>query len=279
MPIADNEISFRVPRTNERRPDPRYTTNLVISNDAQSWYDGAAGRVDATLLAAGCGSRPATPGACRRTPPRRRPSSAPGDSNQLGPDSKYARGYARFHTPHRFTFNGSYRLPFWRDRPGRGGCGARRLDRVGDRAAGAWHAVHDQRHRARFELRRLLGSQADPARRVDSRRDGRRSRDTSTPTLARDKFRTAQFGEIADLIARNTFFGDGQATADLGLYKTFRLVTGHSVTVRFEAFNAFNKVQYGFPTADLSNVNFGRILGGAASYAPRSLQLGVRCKF
>src|SRR5206468_3735098 len=40
VPIADNEISFRVPRTNERRPDPRYTTNLLISNDAQAWYDG-----------------------------------------------------------------------------------------------------------------------------------------------------------------------------------------------------------------------------------------------
>ncbi|MGH9203958.1 MAG: hypothetical protein ACRD2A_22250, partial [Vicinamibacterales bacterium] len=39
VPIADNEISFRVPRTNERRPDPLYTTNLVVSNDAESWYD------------------------------------------------------------------------------------------------------------------------------------------------------------------------------------------------------------------------------------------------
>jgi len=40
VPIADNEISLRVPRTNERRPDPRYTSNLMVSNDAESWYDG-----------------------------------------------------------------------------------------------------------------------------------------------------------------------------------------------------------------------------------------------
>ena len=40
VPIADNEISVRVPRTNERRPDPLYTTNLLISNDAEAWYDG-----------------------------------------------------------------------------------------------------------------------------------------------------------------------------------------------------------------------------------------------
>ena len=29
---------------------------------------------------------------------------------------RYARGYSRFHTPHRFSFNGSYLLPVWRDR-------------------------------------------------------------------------------------------------------------------------------------------------------------------
>ena len=40
VPIADNEISLRVPRTNERRPNPLYTTNLLISNDAEAWYDG-----------------------------------------------------------------------------------------------------------------------------------------------------------------------------------------------------------------------------------------------
>ena len=40
VPIADNEISQRVPRTNERRPDPRYGTNLTVSNGAESWYDG-----------------------------------------------------------------------------------------------------------------------------------------------------------------------------------------------------------------------------------------------
>ena len=40
VPLADNEISARVPRTNERRPDPRYGTNLLISNGAESWYDG-----------------------------------------------------------------------------------------------------------------------------------------------------------------------------------------------------------------------------------------------
>ncbi|HEX9368890.1 MAG TPA: carboxypeptidase regulatory-like domain-containing protein, partial [Vicinamibacterales bacterium] len=40
VPIADTEISARVPRTNERRPNPLYTSNLLISNGAESWYHG-----------------------------------------------------------------------------------------------------------------------------------------------------------------------------------------------------------------------------------------------
>ena len=39
VPIAPNEISRRVPRYNERRPDPRYTQNLRISNDNYSNYN------------------------------------------------------------------------------------------------------------------------------------------------------------------------------------------------------------------------------------------------
>src|SRR5207244_3537514 len=35
-----------------------------------------------------------------------------GDSNQNGPDERFAKGFSRFHTPHRVTLNGSYRLPF-----------------------------------------------------------------------------------------------------------------------------------------------------------------------
>ena len=36
-----------------------------------------------------------------------------GDTNQNGPNAQFAKGLSRFHTPHRFTLNGSYRLPFF----------------------------------------------------------------------------------------------------------------------------------------------------------------------
>jgi hypothetical protein len=40
-----------------------------------------------------------------------------------------------------------------------------------------------------------------------------------------------------------------------------------------------NYVQYGFPTTDISNVNFGRILGTNGLYIPRTVQINLRFRF
>src|SRR5215207_3766251 len=40
VPIGALEYSARVPRTDERRPDGRFTTNLFVSNAAWSYYHG-----------------------------------------------------------------------------------------------------------------------------------------------------------------------------------------------------------------------------------------------
>lgn len=277
VPIADNEISFRVPRTNERRLDPRYTTNLVISNDSQSWYDGlqlewtrrfAQGlwfQVNYTLSSSEDTTSEAT-------------FVGAGDSNQLGPDKRFRRGYSRFHTPRRFTFNGSYRLPFWRDRTDVAGTllGGWTLSGLVRLANGTPFTVTDTARDLNFdgfaENRPILLDPSILGRTIDDPA-------SSTSILSRDKFRSAQFGENDQIIGRNTFFADGQSTVDLGLFKTFRLAWGHALTIRFEAYNAFNDVQYGFPTADITNVSFGRILGGATQYAPRTLQVGIQYKF
>jgi outer membrane receptor protein involved in Fe transport len=277
VPIADNEISLRVPRTNERRPDPRYTTNLVISNDAQTWYDGL--QIEwVRRLSAGLSFQTSYTYSVSEDTTSELTFVGAGDSNVLGPDKRFSRGYSRFHTPHRFTFNGSYRLPFLTDRTDLLGslAGGWTLSAILRLAHGTPFTVTDTARDLNFdgfaENRpvlldpSILGSVVgDPA--------------TSTQILARDKFRTAQFGEGDQVVGRNTFFGDGQATVDLGLYKTFRMPWRHNFTVRFEAYNAFNSVQYGFPTADITNVNFGRVLTGATQYAPRTLQLGLQYKF
>jgi hypothetical protein len=54
---------------------------------------------------------------------------------------------------------------------------------------------------------------------------------------------------------------------------------GQRVALRMDLFNAFNHVQYGFPTADLASANFGRIVGTAVQYSPRVVQLSVRYQY
>jgi outer membrane receptor protein involved in Fe transport len=277
VPIADNEISLRVPRTNERRPDPRYGTNLVVSNDAQTWYDGI--QIEwVRRLAGGLSFQTSYTYSVSEDTTSELTSFGAGDSNVLGPDKRFARGYSRFHTPHRYVFNGSYRLPFLLNRTdvvgsGAGGWTVSAIVRL---AHGTPFTVTDTARDLNFdgyaENRPIL---LDPS--ILGRVVG--DPDTSTQILARDKFRPAQFGEGDLVVGRNTFFSDGQATVDLGLYKTFRVPWQHTFTVRFEAYNAFNSVQYGLPTADISNTNFGRVLTGATQYAPRTLQLGLQYKF
>lgn len=277
VPIADHEISFRVPRTNERRPDPRYTTNLVVSNQAESWYDGL--QVEWTRrFSRGLWFQASYTRSQAEDTTSEATAVGAGDSNQLGPDAKYARGYSRFHTPHRFTFNGSYRLPFWRERRDLvgillGGWTASAVVRL---AHGTPFTVSDTARDLNFDG----FSEARPIL-LDSSILGATVSDPSSSTsiLAAPKFRSAQYGETTGIIGRNTFFADGVRTTDLALIKAFQVARGHAVTIRLEAYNAFNRVQYGFPTADLSNANFGRLLTGATTYAPRSLQLGLQYKF
>lgn len=277
VPIGDHEISFRIPRTNERRPDPRYTTNLLVSNDALSWYDGL--QVEwIRRLSAGLWFQTSYTYSVSEDTTSEVTAVGAGDSNQLGPDIRFSRGYARFHTPHRYTFNGSYRLPFWQDRTDLAGAivGGWTLSGILRLAHGTPFTVTDTARDLNFdgfaENRPILLDTSILGSRITEP-------DTSTTILSRDKFRAAQFGEGGLVVGRNTFFGDGQATVDLGLYKTFRLPWRHTFTTRLEAYNAFNSVQYGFPTADISNANFGRLLTGATTYAPRTLQLGMQYKF
>ena len=74
-------------------------------------------------------------------------------------------------------------------------------------------------------------------------------------------------------LGRNTFVGPGYANVDLGLAKDFRLTERVVTTFRFEAFNAFNRVNLNVPTASQTSGNFMRI---TSAYDPRILQFALR---
>jgi hypothetical protein len=278
VPIADNEISQRVPRNNERRPDPRYLTNLLIGNGAESWYDGLqlewvkrySQGVSFTANYTYSLSEDTTSEAT---------FVGTGDSNQLGPDKRYAKGYSRFHTPHRFTLNGSYLVPFLKGRTDLLGSllGGWQVSGTLKLASGTPFTVTQTGLDLNFdgfgEGRPVILDKSILGVSVDNP-------DTSTQVLPVTAFRaTTIFDTIDDIVGRNTFFGDGLVMVDLGVYKSFRVYKAQTVSLRVQIFNLLNYVQYGFPTTDIANVNFAKITTTNGLYIPRTVQINVRYQF
>jgi hypothetical protein len=68
----------------------------------------------------------------------------------------------------------------------------------------------------------------------------------------------------------------GRVGFDLSLFRHISITERYRVEFRVEAFNAFNRTNFGQPTANLSNSNFGKVLGASGE---RQIQLGVKFIF
>lgn len=112
VPIGTLEYSRIVPRTNERRPDPLYSTNIIVNNGAWSYYNGLQLEF-IKRLSSGLNFSAAYTWSKSLDTNSDATFLGAGDSNQNGNDASVSRGLSRFHTPHRFTFFGTYRLPFF----------------------------------------------------------------------------------------------------------------------------------------------------------------------
>jgi hypothetical protein len=278
VPIADNEISQRVPRTNERRPDPLYGTNTLISNDAYSWYNGLQVEWN-KRLSDGLAFTAAYTWSKAMDTTSEATAVGAGDSNQNGPNKNYAKGLSRFHTPHRFTLSGSYRLPWLRDRADLVGAvlGGWQLSGILRLASGTPFTVVSTGVDLDFdgfaEARPVLLDDSILFTSIDDP-------DTSREKLPATAFRPLLITDLdAAIVGRNTFYGDGVVKADLSLQKTFMLPYRHSINVRFEAFNAFNHMQFGFPGTNVTASTFGVINTAATVYAPRVVQVALRYRF
>ncbi len=278
--IADHEISLRVPRTNERRPNPLYGSNLLISNDAESWYDGIEFTWD-KRMSHGLQFQASYTFSNSEDTTSEATFVGGGDSNQQGPNKRYARGKSRFHTPHRFTLNASYRLPFLREQRGLLGqaFGGWMLSGVLKLVSGTPFTVTSS---STLDLDFDGFSEARPVLLDPSVLYVHLNhRDTSQQMLPVTAFRSVTFGDTIDmLVPRNAFFGDGAENVDLALSKTFRMPwRGQNLSVRIEAFNVFNHVQFGFPNTDITSSAFGAINGTSVSYTPRVIQLVLRYRY
>src|SRR5215217_3533203 len=113
VPIGEFEYSFRVPRTNERRPNGLYGTNIAVANAAWSYYHGM--QLEWTKrLSRNLNFQAAYTWSKAIDTTSEATFVGTGDSNQNGNNARDARALSRFHTPHRFTMYGTYRLPFFK---------------------------------------------------------------------------------------------------------------------------------------------------------------------
>lgn len=80
----------------------------------------------------------------------------------------------------------------------------------------------------------------------------------------------------AGTLGRNTFRGLSYSTVDFSLGRSFAVLEGKQLQLRFEAFNALNRVNLYLPNADLSLGNFGK---STQAFDARTLQIGARFIF
>jgi hypothetical protein len=96
-------------------------------------------------------------------------------------------------------------------------------------------------------------------------------------------FSTPLAGTFGNL-GRNDFRAPGIAQLDLALAKEVAFGERLKLRLRADAFNIFNRAQYGAPNANLSQVNFGTITTTISNYAtgrgtPREFQLSAKISF
>lgn len=279
VPIGEFEYSFRVPRTNERRPNGLYGSNVAVSNAAWSYYN--ALQLEWTKrLSSNLNFQAAYTWSKAIDTTSEATFVGAGDSNQNGNNARASRGLSRFHTPHRFTMYGTYRLPFFKGEKGFLGqaFGGWQFSGVIKLAKGTPFTVTTSALDLNFdsfaESRPVL---LDPS--ILGR--GVNLPVTSTISLPRSAFRSLTIADFnTPLLGRNTFFSDGVKNVDLGITKVFPMPwEGHKLTVRADLFNAFNHVQYGIPSASIANTNFGAITGTAALYSPRQILVSLRYQY
>jgi len=275
VPIGDKEISIRVLRTNDRRPNPNASTNLVVNNGSKAWYNAAQvewetgtyrgfqGRMTYTFSKAIDEGSEAT-------------FVGQGDINIFPPNDRYKKGLSRMDTRHRATLAGTYALPWLQNRHDLLGAvlGGWQISTVASFASGNPFTIVDS---GALDVDFDGVGNARPIV-VDPAYSGGwhvTYPGNSQAKVPKSAFRHPQYGDTYDdFIRRNTYYTDGVKNVDLGLYKTFQIARGYALMFRLDAFNVFNQVTWWYPDNNFNSSTFMRLT--ANNYSPRLLQAGFR---
>jgi len=293
-PLAPNEISLSVPRVNERRPDPRYSNVVIVSNAAWTYYHSLQLKVDKRLSRGLAFNLAYTLG---------KAIDSGSEATSIGIDANAAvnkantarslRALSLFDTRHRLTFNYTYMLPFFKEQRSLPGyiLGGWQISGTTAFASGNPFSVflgYDYNADGIGFDRPFIVDPSILGRSIDNPRPDSSGSQTSLSQLPASAFfpnvttPVAQrpfapgAGNIGSL-GRNTFFLHGANNWDIGLYKNFLISEGRKLAFRAELYNAFNRPQFGVPGQTAIATTLGRI--STQRNGPRTLQFALRYIF
>ena len=201
----------------------------------------------------------------------------------LDPENpKLNRGLSSFDLRNRFSFSGSYELPV-----GKGKVFGNNLGSVADHLIGGW------------QLNAIVNLQSglpfDPELGFQQSRNGNTSqpdRPSVNPNFSGPRYPrrlNRWYDPNAFLLpvagtygnaARNSLIGPGLATVDLSLFKNIRISERSNLQFRAEAFNLFNRPNFGVPNLLVLNPDgSARATAGLitrTTTTSRQLQFGLR---
>jgi len=189
-------------------------------------------------------------------------------------NSRLSKGRSLFDIRHRAVFSAVYALPL--------GAGKRHLSTgIASQVLGNWqmNTIVDVRSGFGYDIGVSgdvcnCGASAQTADQVGDPRSGF--------TRSREKwFNTAAFARPANgrlgTSGRNILDGPGHATVDFSLFKIVQLKEHVRLQIRGEFFNLFNRVNFGFPGANVGTPATYGIVQSAGD--ARIIQLGIRVAF
>jgi len=299
---APGYISLAQPRTNQRRPDPRYGAVYWIANGSWSYFNSLRLEAKKRLSHGLHWQVYYTWGKSIDTGS----DVTAGVTLTEAGSARSLRGLSDFDQRHRFNVNYRYALPWLAKAPGlrRAALGGWILTGTLTFASGNPFTVssgYDLNADGVTNERPILLDASLYHRSVDNGRidpgSGQQISLRQLPVAGfYPTFRTPQAqrpfdpgGSGQDSVGRNVFFGSGLKRFDLGLYKEFAVREGHKLTLRTEMYGVANTPRFAFPSRSVLTQSFGAVSGtynpfnyvGASlnDTANRVIQLALRYTF
>jgi hypothetical protein len=190
------------------------------------------------------------------------------------------RGRSTYDRPHRFTMNGVFELPFWREQSGFLGLilGGWQVNTFVTVQSGApFSPLNGSDPGARAQgISGLVGNPIRPNLNTNldlssmSLREIQRAGGSAlfTPVTAANPIGN---------VGRNILRSDGIRRTDLGVFKNFRIHEGHQLQFQANFFNLTNTRNYGIPDSAITSAGF--LNEGATDGGNRRIQMGLRYSF